>query len=185
MGAVDVSGQHPSAVGPSDGRDPAGPRWAFQSVTRVLSLGYRRALSASRAGTLRLWDLTTGATLRVFDGHSGESPTSCRWGMGGRSRRPTIALGCGTSLRARPAESLGRFGWCYSSWRWGTDGRSRHPMTKPFGCILATGASGASRRRFPRRHPVVPLGDGGALSPSREKGQAVGLGEGRDPAVRG
>ena len=35
-----------------------------------MSLGDKRALSASRDNTLRLWDLATGATLRVLEGHS-------------------------------------------------------------------------------------------------------------------
>jgi WD40 repeat protein len=35
-----------------------------------VSLGDGRALSASYDKTLRLWDLATGATLRVLEGHS-------------------------------------------------------------------------------------------------------------------
>ena len=40
-------------------------------VTHVVALDRERALSASWDNTLRLWDLATGDTLRVLQGHSG------------------------------------------------------------------------------------------------------------------
>ena len=54
-------------------RDPATAkvmRGHSDSVAHVVSLGDGRALSASDDETLRLWDLATGATLRVLEGHS-------------------------------------------------------------------------------------------------------------------
>ena len=68
--ALSASGPHPAAVGPHDRRHPARPAGPCDGVNHLVALDRERALSASRDSTLRLWDLTTGNTLRVLQGHS-------------------------------------------------------------------------------------------------------------------
>ena len=66
-----------AALQPTPGilrRDRAAPKILSghsAEVTDVVALDGNRALSASEDGTLRLWDLTSGDTLRVLRGHSG------------------------------------------------------------------------------------------------------------------
>ncbi len=56
-------------MGPRQRRHPARPAGAY-SVTHVVALDRNRALSASADHTLRQWDLASGDTLRVLQGHS-------------------------------------------------------------------------------------------------------------------
>jgi WD40 repeat protein len=54
-----------------------------RQVTDVIALPGGQALSASFDNTFRLWDLATGETLRIFEGHSGWSPNIVTLPRGG------------------------------------------------------------------------------------------------------
>ena len=186
--------RHAAPVGPGERRRAGRSKGTATGVNGAVVLADgARALSWSADGTLRLWDLASGAEPGA---RRAQRPGQWRGGAGRRRARPvrwglpagTTRCGCGTSAsgaepgarRATAARSLAR--WC---WR---TARAPCPGLRTGRCAVGPGERrkpGARRAQRLVRGAVV-LADGArALSWSAGRHAApVGPGERRKPGAR-